>query len=111
MPVKRGGATPTIVNARPFSMIVVPTVAGSAPKARRHSASPMTAAGGAEGSVSAAMIPRPFDGVTPSASKYSPVTRATRTRWKSSPSRSVAVAESSSAASVANAVVADLNER
>ncbi len=45
MPWNSGGATPTTVSARLLTVTVLPAIAGSAWKRRRHSASLITATG------------------------------------------------------------------
>src|SRR4051812_45182589 len=73
-PGNRSAATPTIVYARLPTNTVLPSTSGSPSNARRQSRYPITAAGAADGAVSAAVNSRPIAGPTPSTSKYSPVT-------------------------------------
>jgi hypothetical protein len=101
---------PTITCARPLTMIVEPIARGFDPSARRQRLSLITAAGVAVASISAAVRPRPVAVRIPSTSKYVAVTRATRTRCTSAPTRSGAIMEESRAASAANTSVSAVIE-
>ena len=68
-PSKFGGATPTIVNSRPFTLRVRPIVSGAAPKVRRQSAWESIATGAALASSSRPEKPGPADGLIPRTSK------------------------------------------
>ena len=56
---KSCGITPTTVNGRPLTVMARPTMAGSAPKRRRHRPSETTATSGAPGTESASRSVRP----------------------------------------------------
>jgi hypothetical protein len=69
VPAKPRAATPTTVNARPFTTIGRPTAAGSAPRRALQYAWLTTAAGAAPGRSSAGPSRRPDAGVMPNVGK------------------------------------------
>ncbi len=66
MPMNVGEITPTIVTGTLFTLIVLPTIAGSVPKRECQYLELMTATGGAVGWSSSGRIVRPIRAVTPS---------------------------------------------